>query len=236
VCSSVPSHDDETYGLFGLSWAEIFKLRDQLAHTYYRHFRRRVPIEELWSAGNLAIAVACRDFPRATSGAPFRNYLGRTITLRFHEYWNRHANKKVERGTCYGYPLARLPTSAGYERRHDAARVLAHLASLSTARNRAMLLAWLDGESEDAIGRIYGLNGTSVGRAIQPILQALQAWSWHGESSPPPIQRRVVRLTPHDHATIQRLAQAGTPIGVLKRRYGCDRTTIRKAIRQGAEV
>ena len=233
--TSVPVCAEED-GLYGLSWPEIFTMRDELAHTYYRKFRARVPLEELLSAGNLAITIARRDFPQSTSGAPFRMYLGCTMVHRFHGYWNRHGSKKVERNTCHGYPLTSIQSYVAYERGHDAHRLVAHLASLGTPRNRAMLYASLAGDSDTVIGQQYGLAQSNVSRAIKRLLQDLQAWAWQGEERPPPIRRRVVFLTPHEQATVQRLAQEGTTIHALQRRYGCDRTTIRKALRQGAAV
>jgi DNA-directed RNA polymerase specialized sigma24 family protein len=233
LSSDAPPVPDDAHGLFGMPWAEICALRDRMARTYYWKFRHKIPLEEFVSAGNLAIAIARRDFPQASSGATFRAYLGRTILHRFFEYWHDE-KKKVQKGTFTGFSLERLPSHVPYERRHDAMRLLRYLPTITTPRNRAMLLAWLSGDTDAAIGQRFGLDQTNVSRALRALLQDLQIWAWQGAGNPPPIQRRVTVLSQKDRHTIQRLAQEGVAIGVLKRRYGCDRSGITRVLHQAA--
>ena len=227
----VPSTDDDAQGLFDMPWADILAMRDRMARRYYYKFRQRIPLEEFMSAANLGVAIARRDFPQSSSGASFRPYLGRCILHRFHEMWHEQ-KKKVPRCTFTGFSLERLPTYAHFDRRHDAMRLLRHVWAITTPRNRAMLVCWLQGESDTAIGKRFGLDQTNVSRAIRKMLHDLQVWAWQGEGSPPPLRRRVTSLSSQDRQTIRRLAQEGWSVGALKRRYGCDRTFITQALHQ----
>lgn len=77
--ASVPI-SDEDLTLFGMTWAEILRLRDTRAKVYEHKFRYQVSLEKFLSVANLTITVALTKYvPRVNNPSKLSPVLRATL-------------------------------------------------------------------------------------------------------------------------------------------------------------
>lgn len=122
-----------TDAIHGLSWRNVFKIRNTVAWTWYRKFGSRIAVEEFMSEGNLVVAECVLAYT-AEGPSSFAHFLYKALTLRMPSVARRewagciqrtYTGSKRERrvtSTTYHYPhFSELPVDASTQ--EDGARI-----------------------------------------------------------------------------------------------------------------
>jgi DNA-directed RNA polymerase specialized sigma24 family protein len=240
--TSVPPCEEE---VFGMTWPQIFTLRNTIAHKYHRTFHQSVPLEELLSAGNLAITQTLQTYDPGTIETSYRAYLSTALVYACRRAWReehrgllayqttQEGTQKVSRTATQFVTIEQvaLPRAAPYETRHDLGRLLDHLPLLTSARERAIFAAYLAGDTTTALGRTYGYHSTGIGVIVHRVRSRLQRWASHGlPEGLPGVPTRRHMLTSQERETALRCHRAGMSPRAIARRLGCARGAIMRMV------
>jgi DNA-directed RNA polymerase specialized sigma24 family protein len=240
--TSVPTCEEE---VFGMTWSQIFTLRNTIAHQFHRRFHQSVPLEELLSAGNEAIAHTLQTYKPRMTETSYRAYLVTALVYASRRAWREEhrgllayqttpeGTRKVSRTATQFVTLEQvaLPRAVPYEARHDVQRLLASLPLLTSARERAIFAAYLAGETTTALGRTYGYHPTGIGVIVHRVRHRLQRWASHGlPGGLYGVRTTWHMLTPQERQTALRWHRAGMSPRAIARRLGCARGAIMRMV------
>lgn len=183
---SVPT-SDENETLFGMTWAEIFALRNRMARRFHRKCGQKLPIEELYSAGNEAITDALHDTP-AIEGYSFRSILAtrlaqamvRAFRQEFKGFDPQAQTGPMRRVSFLPIEPHHAVGTMPYEHTHDLALLLAatdvHLSVLA----KEILFAVYDGVKYRVIAQQHHVSERTIFRSVKVSILTLQKYCRDG--------------------------------------------------------
>jgi hypothetical protein len=226
---SIPTSD--TIDLRGLTWHDLFQLRNYMAMRFYQRWDHAIPIEEFQSAGNGALAEVLADPALPPDRDTFLSWVRHRMSQRM---WQVAGE---EYGTDWrtGKPLRRVPTLPLDPERLTAARPGAAFASAYLREVCAFLETYpyplrletfwrsLVGEDTSAIAAALGITAEAVEQRVRKCRRAL--WAWAGDTTTR-AQRNPGKLSPPHQCRVRDLRQQGLSIRQISRVIGRGQATV----------
>ena len=219
----------------GMTWDVIFNIRDSVARRWYRRNRERIPLQEFFSAGNLAIAeLLTEDFP--TDQPTFRRHLYTALTSAMYDLLEKEYGKQGGRiaKTRRTIPVPKRP-HVRQEARGFYYAYFKEIAAFVQAARRPEHADYLglqvEGYQVPEIAALRQVTEPTVEHVIQNARRDI--WQWTGETSAQDARRKNYRgISPAQQDRIHELRAQGLSLGTIASLVGCCKTTVFNVVEQ----